>query len=101
MCGIAGQIGYDQNLRGQAVPRKTCRPFCGGDAVPRPEPDGGEAPVLRPAERRRIGVRLSEIKALLSRADPQPWYGQLMLPQAIAYFLQLDHWLRIYRVRLL
>lgn len=62
---------------------------------------GGEAPVLRPAERRRIGVRLSEIKALLSRADPQPWYGQLMLPQAIAYFLQLDHWLRIYRVRLL
>lgn len=31
-----------------------------------------------------------------------PWYGQLMrLPQTIAYFCQLDHWLRRYHVDIL
>ncbi len=29
-----------------------------------------------------------------------PWYGQLMTtPQTIAYFLQMAHWLRVNRVR--
>ena len=29
----------------------------------------------------------------------QPWYGQLMMrPQTIAYFCQIDHWLRHYSV---
>lgn len=39
---------------------------------------------------------------LASGADnPVPWYGQLMTtPQTIAYFLQLDHWLKTYRVTL-
>lgn len=39
---------------------------------------------------------------LLNRQDPWPWYGQLMgKPQTMAYFLQLDFWLRHYRVDLL
>ena len=39
---------------------------------------------------------------LLDRQDPWPWYGQLMgTPQTMAYFLQLDFWLRHYRVDLL
>lgn len=46
-------------------------------------------------------VRREALEALLDRRDPQPWYGQLMTtPQTIAYFLQLDHWLRAYQVRL-
>ena len=37
---------------------------------------------------------------LLSRTDAAaPWYGQLMTrPQTIAYFCQIDHWLRHYGV---
>lgn len=39
---------------------------------------------------------------LLSGPWKWPWYGQLMgLPQTIAYFLQLDHWLQEYRVELI
>ena len=31
-----------------------------------------------------------------------PWYGQLMrMPQTIAYFCQIDHWLRHYNVDIL
>ena len=53
-----------------------------------------EAPVLRIARREAL-------EGLLHTDDPQPWYGQLMTaPQTIAYFLQLDHWMRTYRVRL-
>ena len=45
-------------------------------------------------------VRREALEALLFHADPQPWYGQLMTtPQTIAYFLQLDHWMRTYQVR--
>lgn len=46
-------------------------------------------------------VRREALEGLLSHTGRQPWYGQLMTtPQTIAYFLQLDHWLRTYRVRL-
>ena len=46
-------------------------------------------------------VRPEALQSLLDHTDPQPWYGQLMTaPQTAAYFLQLDHWLRIYRPRL-
>ena len=39
--------------------------------------------------------------ALLDGQQPWPWYGQLMrLPQTIAYMLQLEFWLREYRVSL-
>ncbi|MGN1016364.1 MAG: asparagine synthase (glutamine-hydrolyzing) [Faecousia sp.] len=41
------------------------------------------------------------LEALLEQESPWPWYGQLMRrPQIMAYFLQLDFWLRHYRVRL-
>ena len=48
--------------------------------------------------------QLVDREALLSMLEAPsqwPWYGQLMgLPQTIAYFLQLDFWLREYHVRL-
>lgn len=46
-------------------------------------------------------VRKDALETLLSSDAPTPWYGQLMTrPQTIAYFLQMDHWLRRYRVRI-
>ncbi len=46
-------------------------------------------------------VRREEIKPLLERESPWPWYGQLMRkPQIMAYLLQLDFWLRHYRVEM-
>ena len=42
------------------------------------------------------------LRGLLEQEQPWPWYGQLMRgPQTIAYFLQLDFWLRHYRVEFL
>ena len=42
------------------------------------------------------------VRNLMETEQPWPWYGQLMrLPQTIAYFLQLDFWLRHNRVELL
>ena len=42
------------------------------------------------------------LEALLGEESPWPWYGQLMRrPQTMAYFLQLDFWLRHYNVQLL
>ena len=39
------------------------------------------------------------LRDLISQDNPWPWYGQLMAkPQTIAYFLQVDHWLRQYNV---
>lgn len=39
---------------------------------------------------------------LIDRESAQNWYGQLMAgPQTIAYLLQVDYWLRRYRVRIL
>jgi len=44
-------------------------------------------------------IRREEAEALLSFDSPWPWYGQLMRrPQTIAYLLQLDFWLRQYRI---
>lgn len=35
------------------------------------------------------------LKSLLLEEQSQPWYGQLMTaPQTIAYFIQLNHWLK-------
>jgi asparagine synthase (glutamine-hydrolysing) len=45
-------------------------------------------------------VSRSGLQELLTREHPWPWYGQLMKgPQTIAYMLQLDSWLRKYRVQ--
>ena len=71
-----------------------------------------------PAYTERIGKRLQQVlddKAsplhslvntkvlgeMLREESPWPWYGQLMgRPQTMAYFVQLDFWLRHYKVRL-
>ena len=47
-------------------------------------------------------VRKDRLESLLTDTRAQPWYGQLMTtPQTIAYFLQLDYWMRTYHVRVL
>lgn len=47
-------------------------------------------------------VKKKELERLLSENNSQPWYGQLMTtPQTIAYFVQLDYWLRRYKVKIL
>ena len=44
-------------------------------------------------------VRREQVREFLEGGSPWPWYGQLMRrPQTMAYFLQLDFWLRHYRV---
>jgi asparagine synthase (glutamine-hydrolysing) len=44
-------------------------------------------------------VRREALEALLDYRGAEPWYGQLMTaPQTIAYFLQMDYWLRKYDV---
>jgi len=49
-------------------------------------------------------LQIVDKKALVNLVDAEyewPWYGQLMkVPQTIAYMLQIDHWLRTYRVTL-
>ena len=46
-------------------------------------------------------VRREELERLLRHEDRVQWYGQLMnLPQTIAYFVQLDYWLKRYGIRL-
>lgn len=46
-------------------------------------------------------VNRSEVYKILAGESPWPWYGQLMRrPQTIAWLLQLDFWLKHYRVEL-
>ena len=48
-------------------------------------------------------IKKEALEALLaSGADnPVPWYGQLMTtPQTIAWFLQVNYWMKKYRVEL-
>lgn len=41
------------------------------------------------------------LRALLCAESPWPWYGQLMkTPQTIAYFLQINDWLKEYKVEI-
>ena len=47
-------------------------------------------------------VRKSALEEILPGEQKWPWYGQLMRrPQTMAYFVQLDFWLRHYGVELL
>lgn len=47
-------------------------------------------------------VNKHALKAVVTENTQWPWYGQLMRrPQTIAYFLQLDFWLRHYQVEFL
>ena len=44
-------------------------------------------------------VRKEAVRSILTEESQWPWYGQLMRrPQTIAYFLQLDFWLRRYQI---
>ena len=46
-------------------------------------------------------VKRDELEKLLRHEDHVQWYGQLMnLPQTIAFFTQLDHWLKKYAIKL-
>ncbi len=46
-------------------------------------------------------VRREELEKLLRHEEKVQWYGQLMnLPQTIAFFIQLDCWMKRFRVRL-
>ncbi|MBE6944911.1 MAG: asparagine synthase (glutamine-hydrolyzing) [Ruminococcaceae bacterium] len=54
----------------------------------------GTSPLFRIAD-------IHALKELLTAQYPWPWYGQLMnTAQTIAYMLQVDHWLRHYKVEL-
>lgn len=47
-------------------------------------------------------VRSQALEELLISDHSTPWYGQLMTtPQTIAYFLQLNYWLKKYRVKII
>lgn len=46
-------------------------------------------------------VKKEALEELMVSDNAVPWYGQLMnTPQTIAYFLQLDYWLKKYRVQI-
>ncbi len=46
-------------------------------------------------------VKKTELEALLNADRAVPWYGQLMTtPQTIAYFIQVNHWLKLYHIRI-
>lgn len=46
-------------------------------------------------------VKREALERLLTHADHVQWYGQLMnLPQTIAFFIQLDHWMKRFNIKL-
>lgn len=46
-------------------------------------------------------VNRDELEKLLRHEDHVQWYGQLMnLPQTIAFFIQLDHWMKKFKIKL-
>lgn len=46
-------------------------------------------------------VKKDALEALLTAEDSSPWYGQLMTtPQTIAYFLQVNYWLKRFDVKI-
>jgi len=46
-------------------------------------------------------VKREELEKLLRHEENDQWYGQLMnTPQTIAFFIQLDHWLKKFSIRL-
>ena len=56
--------------------------------------DQADAPIFTLVDRQAL-------KEMFSRDSVWPWYGQLMrTPQTMAYFLQVDAWLRQYSVQL-
>ena len=44
-------------------------------------------------------IKKEELQKLLNTERNEPWYGQLMTtPQTIAYFIQIDYWLKKYKI---
>jgi asparagine synthase (glutamine-hydrolysing) len=44
-------------------------------------------------------VQREAVEELLTAEYAWPWYGQLMrVPQTIAYFLQINIWLKLYKI---
>jgi len=53
------------------------------------------APILRL-------VKKCALENLMNAEYVWPWYGQLMkVPQTVAYMLQIDHWMRKYKVEVM
>ncbi len=47
-------------------------------------------------------IKKDELKKLLTANTTIPWYGQLMTtPQTIAYFVQINYWLKKYKIRII
>lgn len=47
-------------------------------------------------------VKREQLEKLLKHEDYVQWYGQLMnLPQTIAFFIQLDYWLKRFKIKLI
>ena len=47
-------------------------------------------------------IKPEAAEKLLHDEVSQPWYGQLMTtPQTIAYFLQIDYWLKKYKIKII
>lgn len=47
-------------------------------------------------------VKREQLEKLLKHEDYVQWYGQLMnLPQTIAFFIQLDYWLKYFKIKLI
>ncbi len=47
-------------------------------------------------------VNCKELEKLLCHEENVQWYGQLMnMPQIIAFFIQLDYWLRKYNIKMI
>ena len=58
-----------------------------------------EAVLLDPSAPIHGLIDAQALRSLMEQDDTWPWYGQLMrTPQTIAYFLQVNHWLKTYRV---
>jgi asparagine synthase (glutamine-hydrolysing) len=46
-------------------------------------------------------IKKDALNALLKSRDNTPWYGQLMtVPQTIAYFIQLNYWLKKFDIKI-
>lgn len=46
-------------------------------------------------------IKKSELEKLIYTEQNEPWYGQLMTtPQTIAYFVQINYWLKKYKIRI-
>ena len=62
-----------------------------------------QSPILRIIEKNMLEdiINNSNDASYISAQARTPWYGQLMtIPQTIAYFVQIDYWLRKYKVNI-